>query len=114
MKDAAMRSAAGLMLVLFGLLLVAGCGGSTAATLQSGRMVDASSDTFSMSQSNQSDTAILQLGAVEVTVEPARVLVEQKVVAKLAPESKRVSVTRAKGNIKVVADGTTVYDAPLR
>ena len=109
-----MRSVTGFILVLTGLLLTAGCGGSSAATLQSGRMVAAASDTFSMSQSNQSDTAVLKLGAVEVTVEPSRVLIEQQVVAKLDPGSKSVSVTRADGSIKVVADGTTVYDAPVR
>lgn len=93
---------------------LAGCGGSTGGTLASGRVISASSDTFSIGQSNDADTATLTLGSTTVIVEPKRVVIDGQPAVRLNPQTKRVQVTRASHKLRVVADGAIVYDAPIR
>lgn len=100
--------------VLLALSIAAcGCGGSTAGTLPSGRMVSASSDTLWMSQSNAKDTATLSLGPTTVVVGPTQVTIDGKPVATLSARVKAVAVKRADRRVSIVADGTTIYNAPL-
>lgn len=86
-----------------------GCGGR----LQSGRSISAQSDTFWVSAAFETDTSHLSMGLLKVDVEPTQVVVEGKPIAALDPQAKSVVVTRADGQLTVVADGTTVYDAPI-
>lgn len=104
----------GLVLVAAIAAGIAGCGGSCGGILASGRAVIATSDTLSTSATFAADTAQLQLGSLTVDVQPTQVVVDGRPVADLDAQAKKVLVTRADGQLTIVADGATVYNAPIR
>lgn len=100
--------------LLAALVLFAGSrGGSCGGTLASGRAVVANSDTLWVASKFDDDTSHLSLGLLKVDVEPAQVVVEGEPIVTLDPLAKAVVVTRRDGQLTVVADGATVYDAPI-
>ncbi|MFO1094518.1 MAG: hypothetical protein U0992_14625 [Planctomycetaceae bacterium] len=106
-----MRQHRSLLAIL--LIGICGCGGGSAATLPSGRMVAASSDTLWMSQTNAKDTATLDLGGTKVVVAPTQITIDGRPAVTIAAQVKSVQVTRANRQLSVVADGATIYDAPI-
>src|SRR5690606_28355411 len=105
--------ACGFMLLAALVVFAASRGGSCGGTLASGRAVVANSDTLWVASKFDDDTSHLSMGLLKVDVEPTQVVVEGKPIATLNPQAKSVVVTRADGQLTVVADGTTVYDAPI-
>lgn len=106
--------ACGLFVLVALVSVIANSGGSCSGTLASGRTVVANSDTLWLSASNDQDTSHLSLGFLKVDVEPTQVVVEGQPLVDLDAQAKSVLITRADGQLTVVADGATVYDGPTR
>lgn len=106
--------AGGLFVLVLLVSIIANSGGGCSVTLASGRTVVANSDTLWVSASNDEDTSHLSLGLLNVDVEPAQVVVEGHPLVDLDAQAKSVLITRADGQLTVVADGATVYDGPTR
>ncbi|MFO1094519.1 MAG: hypothetical protein U0992_14630 [Planctomycetaceae bacterium] len=66
-----------------------------------------------MSSANAKDTATLDLGGTKVVVAPTQITVNGRPAVAIGEQVKAVQVTRANRRLSVVADGATIYDAPI-
>lgn len=83
-------------------------GGSTSGTLQSGRTVSASSDSWYLTCNNAPDTATIRTAGRTIVVAPDKVTVDGKLVAPLDVAACQVEVRVRDGQIELLADGTSV------
>jgi hypothetical protein len=89
-------------------IVAAGMGSSVGGTLQSGRSVTATSDSWYLTCNNSPDTATIKTAGRTIVVAPDRVSVDGKLVAPLDEAACSVEVHVKQGKIEFVADGTPV------
>jgi hypothetical protein len=95
-------------LLLIGAALLFGGSASTNCTLQSGRTISTSSDSWYLSCEFQSDTATIRTAGHEIVVAPRQLRVDGTTLANIDPAAKSVSVTVEDGAIEFVADQRSV------
>lgn len=89
-------------------LLASGFESSVGGTLQSGRSVSASSDSWYLTCENSPDTATIKTARRTIVVAPDKVIIDGKLVAPLDIAATEVEVKVKDGQIELVADGTSV------
>jgi hypothetical protein len=89
-------------------LVATGMESSVGGTLQSGRSVTATSDSWYLTCNNSPDTATIRTAGRTIVVAPAKVTVDGKLVAPLDVAACEVEVRVKDGQIEFLADGTSV------
>ena len=113
------RSLGLIAIVLLAVVSLAGCGIRTTSRSTGGCKMGSREVKFSLdgkggiSQLEQ-DTAIISFTEGKVVVEKARVLLNEKEVAKVPEDAKVVEVDYDAGTLTITADGSKVHEAELR
>lgn len=94
------------LLVLAASLLLEG--GSASGQLESGRIVSIESDAVSLACNFDGDTARIVLGHQEIIVEPEQLIVDGRIVARIASTAKAVQISVRRGEVNFVVDGQPI------
>jgi hypothetical protein len=81
---------------------------SAGGTLQSGRSVSATSDSWYLVCNNSPDTATIKTAGKTIVVAPSKVLVDGHAIAPLDVAVRSVEVKVKRGKVVLVADGNPV------
>jgi hypothetical protein len=97
-----------IIIIMLGGLMCVGCEGSCGGGLQSGRAVNAYSDTIWLYSESTADTATIKTPGKTILVQPTAILVDGVKVADIDENVADVRVRIKRGDVSIVADGVHI------